>query len=329
MNTIRMIAIALPMTLLLACGGGGGGGGTAVAPTTNPPTGGPNMPLPVTLPGYAINLATARTAVGGTAPTGNMTETQIVSEIQTRATAADTFEFSDFVGMPNVDMSCTNNSSCSGTVPDVGALTFFLTDIEDLSLVDDTGLMDFIAESEVVMEDRGVTMIQSQAAARQEDGTRLSFQAYGGWLTDSVFGLEFLDVTENATTTRRFASFSFGEETGSNPTGQAQTNWDGVMVGALIGTGDIVQGDARLSVNLRSTSSDGTIGFSNIKNLNTGSNVPDIQPHILAFTDGSLNLSGGRGGLTVKGSFYGDNNEEIGGVFSTTDLHGAFGATRQ
>ena len=34
MNTIRMIAIALPMTLLLACGGGGGGGGTAAAPTT-------------------------------------------------------------------------------------------------------------------------------------------------------------------------------------------------------------------------------------------------------------------------------------------------------
>ena len=52
-----MIAIALPMALLLACGGGGGGGSTAAAPTTptnpNPPGdgGGPNMPTgPQALP---------------------------------------------------------------------------------------------------------------------------------------------------------------------------------------------------------------------------------------------------------------------------------------
>ena len=47
MNTIRLIAIALPMTLLLACGGGGGGG-TAAAPTipnTPPHSTGDGNPL--------------------------------------------------------------------------------------------------------------------------------------------------------------------------------------------------------------------------------------------------------------------------------------------
>ncbi len=51
MNTIRLIAIALPMTLLLACGGGGGG--SAAAPTT------PNTPTPQTLPDALITDAEA------------------------------------------------------------------------------------------------------------------------------------------------------------------------------------------------------------------------------------------------------------------------------
>ena len=264
MNTIRLIAMVLPMVLLLACGGGGGSGGTAsvsptTPPTTTPPTTGdpttppttgdpttpptttpdPMMPPTITLPGYAVNAATARTAVGGTAPT-SMTETQIVSAIQTRATAADTFEFSDFSG--SVSITCSNNDSCSGTVPDVDMLTFSLNDIEDLSLVDDTDLVGFESDSQAVMEHRGVTMIQSQAAAGQNDGTHLAFQTYGGWLTGSVFGVELLDVTENGTTTSRYASFSFGNDSGSRPTLTAiLTNWEGVLVGRNA-NGDLFQG---------------------------------------------------------------------------------------
>ena len=241
MNTIRMIAVALPMTILIACGGGGGGGGTAAAPT-RPPTNMPDMPNPVTLPGYAItNLDIARTAVGGTAPTGNMTEMEIITAIQTRATAADTFEFSDFSGTPDVEITC-QNKFCSGSVPDVGTLTFSLTGIEDLSLVNDTGLVGFNSESQVVMEHQGATVIQSQSAGRQSDGTRLTFQTYGGWFDGSVFGVELIDVTESATTTNRFAAFSFGKNSGSNPGSDA--NWNGVMVGADTATDHIVHGRA-------------------------------------------------------------------------------------
>ena len=288
------------------------------------------MPDPVTLPGYAVNAATARTAIGGTAP-ANMSETAIVTAIQTRATAATRFEFSDFGPTANmVDVTCTNSSkSCvTDSITNVGALTFSLAGIEDLSLVDETGLMDFDSETQAVMVDRSVTVIQSQSYARQSDGTQLTFQTYGGWLDDSVFGIELLDVTESGTTTNRFASFSFGEESGSNPSGSGMVHWDGVMVGALIGTGELVQGDARVTVDFTVTQTDGEIAFSNIKNLNTGVDVSAIEGRF-GWTDGVFSSSRASNVFTMlEGSFYGTTHDEVGGVFSTNEILGAFGATR-
>ena len=345
MNTMRLIAIALPMMLLLACGGGGGT--ASVTPTTppttmNPPTNMPgtgdpmtppmDMPPTVTLPGYAItNLAAARTAVGGTAPT-SMTETQIVSAIQDRATVADTFEFSDFSGTPNVDITCTNNSSCSGNVPDVDMLTFSLTGIEDLSLVDDTDLVGFVSNSQAVMLDHGVTMIQSEAAAGQNDGTHLTFQTYGGWLANSVFGVEMLGVTETNTTTNRFASFSFGKESGSNPTGTPPFQYTGVMVGTNTETGRVIHGDSAIHYSTNTANRLDQVTFNNVKNLDDGSDVTfgsvnRLQFNGIPLTNGSFESTTG----DIKGSFYGTNHEEVGGIFnsSTYNLIGAFGGTRQ
>ena len=84
MNILRITTITLALTLLVACGGGGGG--TAAAPT--PPT---NMPPTVVLPDYAVDAAMARTAVSGDAPP-SMTGMGIITEIQNRATAADTYD---------------------------------------------------------------------------------------------------------------------------------------------------------------------------------------------------------------------------------------------
>ena len=336
MNTIRMILVALPMMLLLACGGGGSSGTAAVAPTPmntpdpmNPPTTMPDpMPPTITLPGYAVNAATARTAVGGTAPT-SMTETQIVSAIQTRATAADTFEFSD---LGSISVTCTNNSSCSGNVPDVGSLTFSLTGIEDLSLVDDTDLVGFDSDTQLVMEDRGVTVIQSQAAAGQNDGTHLAFQTYGGWLTNSVFGVGSLEVMEDGTPTTRYASFSFGDATGSNPTGTLAVQWTGVMVGTDTTTGHVIHGDALIQYLPSSANFLDNVNFSNVKNLNNGNEVIFEDTNQLQFlsiplTNGIFESTSG----DIKGSFYGTDHGEVGGIFNsgTHNIIGAFGGTKQ
>ena len=335
MNMIRMMTIALPMTLLLACGGGGGNAATT-SPAETSETRYPNEPA--FLPGYAIgNVESARNHISGAvAPTGITDETQIVSAIRTRATAANTFKFSHFEGT-NVDNNCPTNSLCSRFLPGAGTLTFSLAGIEDLSLANDGELRGFSSESRAVMttNNGSVTMIESRSAGRHRNGAQLSFQTYGGWLTNSVFGVELLGVREGATTTPHFASFSFGKASGSDPTGTAQVaNWNGVMVGVDMGTRDIVQGDATISVNLYQTSSSGNILFSGIKNLNTGGDVSNIAADF-SWTRGAfdsnrfVNRQGITGFTMLEGSFYGDNNEEIGGIFRTqNNILGAFGARR-
>ena len=323
----------------MACGGGGGGGATAAAPTTqNPPTNTPDpmnpptttpdpMPPTITLPGYAItNLDMARTAVSGSAPSTSMTETQIVTAIQTRATAADTFEFRGFAGTSNVDITCTNNSSCSGTVPDVGSLTFSLNDIEDLSLVDDTDLIGFDSDTQLVMEDRGVTMIQSEAAAGQNDGTHLTFQTYGGWLTNSVFGVTLLGVTEGATTTNRSASFSFGDASGNNPTTGNVIGYAGVMIGMDTRTNHVLHGDAIIQFLVGNSNLLESVTFQNITNLSGGSNVDIITfNNIPLSSNGTFESNSG----DIKGTFYGTGHEGIGGIFDKDNILAAFGAVRQ
>ena len=331
MNTIRMIAMALPMMLLMACGGGGGG--TASPATMMPgPTNMPDpMPAALDLPGYAVNASTARTRItGSTEPTdaNTMNETAIVGEIQRIATAADTFEFSNFVGgTADVNITCPDNSkSCSGTVPDVGILTFSLDGIGDLSLVDgDMGLMDFNSDTEAVMVDNGVTMIQSQSVARDSGEIQLTFQTYGGWLTDSVFGVELLDVTENDTTTSRIASFSFGKATGSRPGGSGLGRWTGSMVG--VNTDEhIFQGDVSVDIDFADTGgrSFSGIGFESIVNINTGAEVPDM-----AWGGIPIDSRGTFTGGNINGAFYGNGHTEVGGTFNRNNIIGAFGAKKE
>ncbi len=335
MNMIRMIAITLPVMTLMACGGGGGGGTAAVTPTTptpmtmmpndpmNPGTGDPmdppvNMPPTVTLPDYAItNIGMARMEVGGTAPTAanTMSETAIVTEIQRIATAADTFEFEGFTGTPSASITCSNKT-CSGSVPDVDTLTFSLVGIDDLSLVDDTGLVGFDSNTEAVMVDADVTMIQSRAAAGQNDGTHLTFQSYGGWLTNTVFGVERLVVTESGTDTPRYASFSFGKASGSNPSTAGQ--YDGVMSG-INAQGQILHGDASLIYSSGSTIR--LVSFANIKNLETQASVNDIQWSFVPITNGAFRTTDG----SLSGNFYG--NSEVGGIFNHNNIIGAFGGS--
>ena len=317
---------------------------TTIPPTTTPPTTGdpntpptttpnPMTPPTVTLPGYAItNLTAARTAVGGTEPT-SMTEQQIISTIQMRATAGDTFEFSDFVGgTADVDITCSNtDKSCSGNIPNVGMLTFSLDGIEDLSLVDgDMNLVGFDSNSQAVMVDRGVTLIQSEAAAGQNDGTHLAFQSYGGWLTNSVFGVELLDVTESATTTNRFTSFSFGNDSGSRPTGASAFQYTGVMVGTDTTTGDIIHGDATVQYFTSSANVLHDITFSGVKNLNNGNDVTFGAVTRLNFQNIPLDNNGSFASTNgnIKGAFYGDNHDEVGGIFSRDNIIGAFGGAK-
>ena len=335
MNTIRMIAIALPMMLLLACGGGGSGGATATrTPTPMTPPHANLETLPSFLaPQDSQDLDTLRTRFSGTAPTIT-DETRIVPGVQVTATLADMITMQNIVipgisgitGTP-ITPDCSSNTSCTASIPDVDMITFSLTDIEDLSLIDGTNLERFDSETRAIMDVGEVKVIESRSAGLDSDGTRLAFQTYGGWLDNSVFGHRRIEVTEGSNTAVYFASYSFGKASGSNPrarSSETSAMWTGVVVGVERNDQNAIQGTTTINIgDLSNPNVNVSISFRDLVGAGNG----DINWRNVSLTNGTF--SNTNGFEHIEGSFYGDNHEEVGGIFRTTDLYGAFGATRQ
>ena len=333
------------MTILIACGGGGGGGSTSMTgtPMTMPPgTVDPVMPPPVTtptitlptvsnpqsLPPYLImDLAAARTAAGGSLP-ANMDYSDIINEFRTRATNADTLRFADVQMSGNlgslegmISPNCME-TSCTVNIPDIGETTFSLAEIYDPSIINDESLEGYDAEVQAVMVDEGVTLVQGRSAARGDGGTPFTFQTYAGWIDGSVFGIGLLSVTEGSNTTNRLTSYSFGDASGSNPTAigsETSAMWTGAVVAYERSDSEIVEGSITVDIDdFSSPSVDAAI--------NLGSRR--WQYDDVTLTNGIFEQSNSAGNY-IRGSFYGDNHEEVGGLISTTNNYGAFGATRQ
>ena len=335
MNTIRMIAIALPIMLLLACGGGGSSGGaTAVAPTT-PMTGNPNPPaddgngMPITpqpLPSFLFtdaNLSSLRTLTGGSEVTPAMTSAQIEQTLQMRANAASRLIFSDiFEGSGTQDVTCSG-TTCSGSLSGGTNIEFSLGNFENGPEINDQALTGYNEEYVAVMTDSGVTLGQRRAAGR-DGNTNFEFQSYGGWLSDNIFAIQFEKVINGSDTVDYFTAYSFGKESGSNPQGIiGLANWSGVMVGMHTGTNQPVQGDIILAFigNANTVS----LTVANIKNLVT-------EADISQFTQTSIPVTNGRfatGNGDIRGSFYGDEHGTVGGILNRNSILGAFGAVRE
>ena len=334
MSIFRLIAIALPMTVLVACGGGGGGGSIAMTgtPTTMmpPPVTAPTITPPAssnpqTLPPYLItDLVAARTAAGGSPP-ANMSYSDIINEFRTRATNADTLRFADVQisgalgsrqGM--ISPSCMG-TSCTVSIPDIGDTTFSLAEIYDPSIINDESLEGYDAQVQAVMVDEGVTLVQGRSAARGDGGTPFTFQTYAGWIDGSVFGFGLLSVTEGSNTTSRLTSYSFGDASDSNPIAigsETSAMWTGAVVLYRRNESEIVEGSVTVDIDdLSSPDVDVAIDLGFISSRYD--NMPLMR--------GTFVEENGQ----VRGSFYGDNHEEVGGLISTTNDYGAFGATRQ
>ena len=222
--------------------------------------------------------------------------------------------------------TCANNQ-CSLDLPNAGALALSLSDIEDLSLVDDANLEGFNADSQTVMVDEGVTLIQSVTAGRQSGGTQLTFQTYGGWLDNSVFGVERIAITENGTTDIRLSGFSFGDAPGTNPSGTGRAICRGAFVGYWVQDDRHVQGISYVDIDdFNSPNVDFIV--SGISDVNSASSIIsgrffDFQN--MTLTDGTFTNSNG----AVRGAFYRAGHTQIGGVVDHMGWIGAFGGTRQ
>ena len=324
MNTIRLIAIALPMTLLLACGGGGGG--IAAAPSTGG-GGGPTAPQLQSLPAVLVaNTDQTRTRVGGTAPP-NLSSADIGRTIRTIAGNADTLLY---------DVNDATSVTCNRTMCNYDLNEIIHTvSVDEYSrqilgedMEEELELIGYNENNEAVMSDRGVTIGQRRVAGRvnTEAGVViLEYQMYGGWNEDNHFGIERATVTGGNNPGTEVRTYSFGDASGSNPTTGTLIDYNGVMIGTDTSTNQVVHGDAVIQFVVSNSTVLDTVTFQNIVNLSNGSPVDIINfNNVPLANDGTFESSSG----DIKGTFYGANHEEMGGVFDSNNIIGAFGAKR-
>ena len=356
MNTIRMIAIALPMTLLLACGGGGGGG-TAAAPTTTPPTITPptitapaTPPIgtnPETPPSYFLteitDLATARGVYGGTA-LDDIDYQDIILTLRTIAADAEELQMGKAFGVGldllDVDTNCSGKM-CTVSIPDIGMLTFSIStnSIYDISLIGNGAFDDiegYNIQHQSAMTVHEIPLVQGAGAARQSDGTMFEFQSMAGWTDGGVFGINRINVTENSNTVSYAIPFAFGDASGENPAGTDNATYNGVLISyrPKSFTPQYFQGDATITVNFTDMDVDvsftGTTMTSGLVNPNAANSVDAVTIENIPLVDGSFTNRGVDGATQiVDGKFYGSDSNEVGGIFENDDVVGAFGATRQ
>ena len=158
MNTIRLIAMALPVTLLLACGGGGGGSSTAA-----PSTGGGGTPQ--ALPAALITDAEAARNLVNDSTTPTATATQVQQTFRSRIMNADTLIASDaYVVSPatpdGATVSTNGNVIINGNTHRVS-----LEEIQ-MGVANWFDLTGFNSRYAPVMDCGGVTLTEYHAARR-------------------------------------------------------------------------------------------------------------------------------------------------------------------
>ena len=347
MSIFRLTAITLSLTLLAACGGGGGGGGAAAGGAGGgggmpPPPPPPPPPALEELPNPLVTASTARTHITGNTVL-NMSEAEIGNALVSRAAGTASPLLSNIANLSLDDarrdeVTCMERS-CVAEITD-GSTSAIDFDLDSFGNTPEfnSALTAFAREHEPVMMHRGVSLAQARAAGRAPDGTVFHYQSYGGWLQDSVFAVQTATggIRGNEQGILLF-SYSFGNRTGADPSVDA--TWEGVMIGRHIDTDAVVQGDAEIRYTTTNMNMLDHVLFSNAINLGDGSAImfgkDDDMSELrfenipLADSDGTFEVIDDQNLGSIKGAFYGAGHREVGGIFDSYNIIGAFGAVSQ
>ncbi|MCY4131691.1 MAG: hypothetical protein OXF39_03490 [Nitrospira sp.] len=284
--------------LLTACGGGGGGG---MPPMNGVPSGDGESRLTPT---------EVRSAIAEIGQTAN---TLIMSDLQSTPRSRIA---------PNERVSANCRGSYCEPEPSWSEPGYSVAELS--VIVPDATIR--IGAPQYGVNVAEVSGRTSYRAIEEDEDWSVDYRVYGGWLSNSFFGVErgrwrgraqygSIDGLE------ALIAYSAGDASGSNPvTGSAE--WTGLVV-ALDRTApdQAVQGKAALTYDFGDNTLDAL--FSNLRGSRT---YGDLSWTDLAVTNGRF--SQGSGANSIDGTFYGDTHEEAGGVFERSNLVGAFGATR-
>ena len=176
---------------------------------------------------------------------------------------------------------------------------------------------------------RGVALVREEAS-----GTNRSYEAYGGWLEHSIFGTRLTLFTEEAGPSQGasfVSSYSLGNSSGENPSAEGSARWEGLMLGrdmrASTGRGQVIRGDADVTVDFGSSAITADVAFTDIVNIETGVAQNDMAWRGMALEEGGFARQTAPDD-TISGRFYGPGEEEVGGVFERNGIAGAFGGRR-
>ena len=309
MSIFRLSIILFSLTLLTACGGGSSGG------SSNSPN--------------------------------TLSTSDVWDVLRDRAARADTY-FVDAYGKepsnPSRIIGPRNGITCSGV--DCSYQIGFTNSVLNVDtnpqlqypngpLPQSTPTLSF--DGGITGRTGNITFFRFSSVSIDGDG-RQTFQDYGGWMSGSVFGVtkeiyDYPEDTDDQFPHSEFFGFSFGNSPGTNPAGTGRAEWRGAMIGMRDSNQNVVRGDVSVDID-DLASPDVDVNIFNIRDTVTNDRVmPNGETN---FGWDNLDLANGRfdARADIKGSFYGGNHEEVGGVFhtgrSTVDgITGAFGATRQ
>ena len=317
-NLLRLAAVLIPLALLAACGGGGGGGSSA--PAAAAPMVMPNpLPDPLVADADAArqHLNAVSPATPPATPPPNLSSAQIGRTINTIASNTDTLLYEI------VDGTSVNCSGTSCTYMDSDMVESTVT-LEAFSTEGIDRAPGYNEQSTAVMTHNGVTIGQRLIAAQgtyNNEAANFEFQIYGGWGNSNHFAVRRVTTIVGNDRMPEVSSYSLGNATGTKPT-TGTGRWSGTMVGEHKTMGYLVQGSANIRINDFNENRLTILSLFNIKRLDTGADVDNLDwTAVPIASDGTFASNAG----DVRGTFYGANHEEIGGVFNRDNIIGAFG----
>ena len=185
-------------------------------------------------------------------------------------------------------------------------------------------------ELEVLPERNGVRLVVERGSSETADVT-----VFGGWMEHAFFASQanlFTDETNPNHGSSVHYSYALGNSAGRNPTvPEGGAHWSGFVVGrdssVTSSLDSVVQGDARISVRTGSSGMRADVRFTGLTNARTGMSYDDMMWNDLAVAAGGF-AGQAAADDTIRGRFYGPNQEEAGGIFERAGVAGAFGGHR-
>ena len=185
-------------------------------------------------------------------------------------------------------------------------------------------------ELELLGVRRGVSMVVERGSGEYTD-----VHVYGGWLDHSLFATESDLLTHDifpdkgATVVQ---SYAIGFSTEENPSAaEGSARWEGLMIGrdmrASDSRGQVILGDADVTVDFGATDITADVEFSDIANTESGEEWDDMAWHGMAVEEGAFGREDAAND-TISGRFFGPDEEEVGGVFERDGAAGVFGGRR-